>query len=220
MLMLLLVSASSQKASIENRPATIKLIAANASNSALASVKMALSSQINLSVLNYAFKGYEAFANTVRPDRMIIVDFSLPSTTERFFVINPKTGELLYKKLVAHGQGTGQLYAQHFSNKNESHQSSLGFFKTAETYIGKHGFSLRLDGLQKGLNSAARERAIVMHAADYVSEDFIKQNGYLGRSWGCPALPKEDFEAIVNEVENGTLLLIYHPNLAASGGKI
>jgi len=179
-----------------------------------------LSKHIKMPALEYAFEGYEAFEGSVKSDRMIIIDFTLPSTEERFFVINPQTGEILFKKLVAHGQGTGDLFAQKFSNKNGSHQSSLGFFKTAETYAGKHGLSLRLDGLERGLNSAARDRAIVIHAADYVSEAFIAQNGYLGRSWGCPALPAEDYEEIINEIAAGTLLLIYHSNLSSLKGSL
>lgn len=170
---------------------------------------------ISLDALQLAWDGYRAFENEIRPDRLIIIDYSLPSTEERFFVINPQTKELLYKKLVAHGQGSGALYAKDFSNTNGSHQSSLGFLKTAETYQGKHGYSLRLDGLQPGLNSAARERAVVIHKADYVSSQFIDQNGYLGRSWGCPALPADQYENIVSDIKGGTLIFIYHAQLSA-----
>ena len=175
-----------------------------------------LSSTITLDALQLAWEGYQSFKNEIRPDRLIIIDFSLPSTEERFFVINPQTGELLFKKLVAHGQGSGELYATDFSNKEGSHQSSLGFLKTAETYSGKHGYSLRLDGLQSGLNSAARERAVVIHQADYVSQRFIHQNGYLGRSWGCPALPADEYDRVISNIEGGTLILIYHPQLGAT----
>ena len=171
-----------------------------------------LSGTINSKALSFALLGMQNFKN-IKQDRLIIIDFSLPSTEKRFFVINPKTGELVFKTYVAHGQGSGTLYATAFSNKNGSHMSSLGFFKTAETYSGKHGHSLRLDGLQPGLNSAARERAVVIHQADYVSKAFIDQNGYLGRSWGCPALPSADYNRIIKEISNGTLLLIYHPDL-------
>ena len=171
-----------------------------------------LSKQINPAALAYAFNGLRQF-DGVKPDRLIIIDFSLPSTQERFFVVNPQNGTILYKKFVAHGQNSGKLFAQQFSNKKGSHMSSLGFYKTAETYTGKHGYSLRLDGLQKGLNHAARSRAVVIHQADYVSRTFMQQNGYLGRSWGCPALPREDYNQIIAEIENGTLMLIYHPSL-------
>ena len=198
----------------------VQQFASNSEGSTNNMVMYNLSKQINMPALAYAFEGYEALEGTVKSDRMIIIDFTLPSTKERFFVINPQTGEILYKKLVAHGQGTGDLFAKKFSNKNGSHQSSLGFYKTAETYSGKHGLSLRLDGLERGLNSAARDRAIVIHAADYVSEEFITQNGYLGRSWGCPALPAEDYEEIINEIAAGTLLLIYHSNLSSLKGSL
>lgn len=185
---------------------------ANEPNSELALAEFA--SLLPSEALKLAREGYQAFYKEIRSDRLIIIDFSLPSTQERFFVLNPETGEVLYKKLVAHGQGSGDLYAQRFSNKNGSHQSSLGFLKTAETYEGKHGYSLRLDGLQPGLNSAARERAVVIHQADYVSKQFVEQNGYLGRSWGCPALPVEDYESIIADIQGGTLILIYHPQLS------
>lgn len=170
---------------------------------------------ISVDALKIALEGWQKMED-VRQDRLVIIDFSLPSTTERFYLINPETGDLLYKKLVAHGQGTGLLHATEFSNKPNSQQSSLGFFKTAETYNGKHGHSLRLDGLEHGLNHKARERAVVIHEADYVSEAFIRQNGYLGRSWGCPALPAEDYFKIIDEIKGGTLVLIYHPSLHKS----
>lgn len=171
-----------------------------------------LANQINYSALTEAFKGIDQYQG-IKKDRLIVIDFSLPSTQERFYLVNPQTGELLYKKHVAHGQNSGGLYAKYFSNKNSSHQSSLGFYKTAETYYGKHGYSLRLDGLQEGVNNAARSRAIVIHQADYVSNDFIAKNGRLGRSWGCPALPADDYEEIINEIKGGALVFIYHPSL-------
>jgi hypothetical protein len=195
-------------------------LALNTENSAYSMLMNNLSVHIKRPALVYALQGFDMFSEGVREDVMIIIDFSLPSTEERFFAINPQTGELLYKKLVAHGQGTGDLYARNFSNKEGSHQSSLGFYRTAETYSGKHGLSLRLDGLQRGLNSAARNRAIVIHSADYVSEDFIEQNGYLGRSWGCPALPEDDYEEIIGTIAEGTLLLIYHPQLSGASGQL
>ena len=107
-----------------------------------------------------------------------------------------KTQQLEYKSLVAHGRNSGLEYANRFSNKISSHQTSLGFYRTAETYIGKHGFSLRLDGLEFS-NSNARKRAVVIHQADYASANFIKRNGRLGRSYGCPSLPKKDYRTIL-----------------------
>ena len=111
---------------------------------------------------------------------------------------------------MAHGRNSGQEFARNFSNKVGSFKSSIGFYKTAETYTGKHGLSLRLDGLEYS-NSNARARAIVIHAADYVSTNFIEQNGRLGRSLGCPSLPKKDYHQVVHKIKNGSLLFIYYP---------
>lgn len=124
----------------------------------------------------------------VTKDILTLIDFSKSSNTKRLWVINLKTNEVIFNSLVAHGRNTGEEFARYFSNKAESFQSSLGFYATAEVYQGKHGLSLRLDGLQKGLNDKARERAVVIHGADYVSESFIKNHKRLGRSQGCPAL--------------------------------
>jgi hypothetical protein len=143
--------------------------------------------------------------------RLIIADFSLGSHQERFFVINIKEMLLEHISLVSHGKNTGYLKAESFSNEVSSHKSSLGFYLTAETYFGRHGLSLRLDGLEKGINDKARERAIVIHAADYVSCDFIEKHGRLGRSHGCPALPAENYEDLIHRIKQGSLLFIYAP---------
>ena len=113
---------------------------------------------------------------------------------------------------MAHGVNSGGLYARDFSNEEHSHQSSLGFYITGEVYQGKHGQSLRLDGLEKGINDKARDRAVVIHGADYVSDSFIKQNKRLGRSQGCPALPEELTPEIINTIKNKSCLFIYHPS--------
>jgi hypothetical protein len=114
---------------------------------------------------------------------------------------------------VAHGRNSGEEYANSFSNSGDSFKSSLGFYATGEIYIGKHGNSLRLDGLEKGLNDNARSRGVVMHGADYVAENFIKNNQRLGRSLGCPALPIELTDEIINLIKNKSCLYIYHPSL-------
>ena len=147
-----------------------------------------------------------------KPNIITIVDFSKPSTKERFFVIDIDRAEILFSSLTAHGQGTGDNMAQLFSNKPNSHQSSLGFYKTAEIYYGKHGKSMRLDGLEKGINDNARHRAIVVHAANYVSQSFINRHGRLGRSFGCPALPQNLNDIIINTISDGTLFYIYAPD--------
>jgi hypothetical protein len=120
--------------------------------------------------------------------------------------------EILFHSLVAHGRNTGDEFANEFSNVTDSNKSSVGFYATGELYNGKHGLSMRLDGLQKGLNDNARQRAVVVHGADYVSESFIKQNKRLGRSQGCPALPVEMNNKIISIIKDKSCLFIYHPS--------
>lgn len=141
-----------------------------------------------------------------------IVDFSRPSTQKRLFVIDLDNRKLLFNTYVAHGQGSGQLYARKFSNKPSSLQSSLGFYETSGTYSGKHGYSMKLEGLEKGINHLAEERAIVMHAAPYVSENHIRNMGFLGRSQGCPAIPENISKSIIQKIKNGSCLFIFGPD--------
>ncbi|HQW69265.1 MAG TPA: murein L,D-transpeptidase catalytic domain family protein [Flavobacterium sp.] len=148
----------------------------------------------------------------VTKDILTLIDFSMSSNSKRLWVIDLTTNKVLFNSLVAHGKNTGEEFASYFSNKAESFQSSLGFYATAEVYNGKHGMSLKLDGLQKGLNDKARERAVVVHGADYVSENFIKNHKRLGRSQGCPALPVELNEKIINVIKDKSCLFIYHPS--------
>ena len=141
---------------------------------------------------------------------LTVIDLSLSANENRFFLIDFKSNKIIHKSIVAHGRNSGGEFAKYFSNKIGSYQSSIGFYKTAETYNGKHGLSLRLDGLENS-NSNARKRAIVIHSADYVSDLFIKRNGRLGRSLGCPSLPKEGFSNIIKNIKNGSVLFIYYP---------
>jgi hypothetical protein len=141
--------------------------------------------------------------------KIVIIDYSKPSTEKRFYVIDLEKKKLLYHCLVAHGKNTGENIAKSFSNQPKSLKSCLGFFKTAETYSGKHGYSLKLDGLEKDVNDNARNRAIVIHGADYVSQDFINKYGRLGRSWGCPALPKDLSKDIIDAISGGVCLYIF-----------
>ena len=142
---------------------------------------------------------------------LTIIDFERPSTERRLWVIDTRDGALLHHELVAHGKNSGEDLATAFSNIVDSKQSSIGLFVTAETYDGKHGLSLRLDGLEPTVNDRARERYIVIHGADYVSEAHIEAFGRLGRSWGCPALPLEASATIINRIAEGTLLFAYYP---------
>lgn len=159
-----------------------------------------------------ALAGYNKLVETgkIKNNKLSIVDFSQPSTKNRLYVIDVENKKLLFNTLVAHGKNSGALNANKFSNTNESLQSSLGFYVTAEKYQGKHGLSMRLDGMEK-TNSNARARAIVVHGANYVSEGFAKAQGFIGRSWGCPAVNPELNEPIINAIGNGSALFIYHP---------
>ena len=138
-----------------------------------------------------------------------IVDFSLPSTQKRLFVIDMENLKLLFNTYVAHGRNSGKEYAEEFSNVPESNMSSLGFYITKQTYKGEHGLSLRLEGEEKGINDNAESRAIVIHCAYYVSEKTIKALGYIGRSLGCPALPKKYTKPIIETIKDGSCLFVY-----------
>ncbi|TVP52700.1 MAG: hypothetical protein EA341_02700 [Mongoliibacter sp.] len=163
-------------------------------------------------VLSLAIKGYtwlEAEGKIHHKKPLVVLDFSLPSTEKRIWVIDVESGEILFHDYVSHGKNSGDLYARSFSNSNSSYQSSLGFYLTAETYNGKHGYSLRLDGLEEGINDNARSRAIVIHGAEYANPDFIEKTGRLGRSLGCPALPQESAQTLINLIKENSCLFIY-----------
>jgi hypothetical protein len=147
-----------------------------------------------------------------RPRTLTVIDYSKPSSQKRLWVYDLSTHELIYEELVAHGQGSGANVATEFSNTPDSHQTSLGLFVTEETYVGRNGYSLRLDGLDKGMNDRARERAIVMHGAPYVSPAFVKSNGRLGRSHGCPAVSDVVARELIDRVKGGGLVFAYYPD--------
>ena len=168
---------------------------------------------MSFEAFDLAFRGWNELKDSIDLiDNVIsVVDFSQPSNNKRFYLIDLDTRQVIYQDYVAHGRNTGNLMAEKFSNTPHSNQSSLGFYKTAETYHGKHGLSLKLDGLEKGINDKARQRAIVIHAAKYAEESFIRKYGRLGRSFGCPALPARNYEEIIELIKGGTLLFIYFP---------
>lgn len=143
---------------------------------------------------------------------LTLIDFSLSSNSKRLWVIDLNTNTVLYNSLVAHGRNTGDEFATSFSNSAESYKSSLGFYATGEIYNGKHGKSLKLDGLEKGINSNARERAVVIHGAEYVSNSFIQNNKRLGRSLGCPAIPLELTNEIIQTIKDKSCLFVYYPS--------
>jgi len=141
---------------------------------------------------------------------LTIVDFSKPSTEKRFYTLDLDRKKVLFHSLVAHGNRTGENLATAFSNRPHSNQSSLGFYITGETYVGSKGYSLRLDGQEKGWNDNIRSRAVVIHAADYVSEHWIRRYGRLGRSQGCPALPVDLNKPIIDVIKEKTLIFAYY----------
>ncbi len=164
---------------------------------------------------DYAIKGYNHLRSTgkLKNDKIIsIVDFSLPSGKRRLFILDLINYKILFNTFVAHGRNSGKDFANQFSNKNESYQSSLGFYVTRDTYDGKHGYSLRLEGEEQGINDNAINRAIVMHSAWYVNEKIVRSQGYIGRSQGCPAIPEELNKPIIEKIKNGSCLFLYSPN--------
>lgn len=167
----------------------------------------------NLESFIKAFEGYSALESQgkVKNNILTIVDFSFSSTKERMWVIDMTNKKIVLQTLVSHGMNSGKEFAKSFSNQNESFKSSLGFFITGETYTGKHGISLKLDGQEYGLNDNARERAVVVHGADYVSKKLASRQGYIGRSQGCPAVAPEVAPTLINTIKNKSVLFIYHP---------
>jgi len=178
--------------------------------------------QLNLQALglseeafNYAIKGYDYLVEQgkiKKNDLLSIVDFTKPSSVKRLFIIDLKHSRILFNTYVAHGQGSGEKFAKNFSNIPESYQSSLGFYVTSGTYIGKNGYSMNLTGLERGINDKAESRAIVMHGAPYVNESYIRSQGYIGRSWGCPAVPEKLNRPIIETIKDGSCLFLYSNN--------
>ena len=158
-----------------------------------------------------ALSRLKAAGQSVRSDVLMVIDYSKRSTEPRLWVFDLNRSGVLFQELVAHGRNSGDDRAVRFSNEPGSLMSSLGLFLTADTYIGKHGLSLRLQGLQKGINDNSLDRAIVIHAADYVSESVALRSGRIGRSWGCPAVRPAISRKLIETVRGGVLLLAYYP---------
>ncbi len=163
----------------------------------------------SLPVLELALKGYIQLQDKLKKPLLTVIDYSLPSTQKRLWIIDLEQQKILLHTVVAHGRNSGALLAEKFSNRPESYQSSLGFFQTGEAYQGKHGYSLRLDGLEAGINDQARARAIVIHGADYANETVAATAGRLGRSLGCPAVPPKLSTPLIKLIKEGSLLFIY-----------
>ena len=158
------------------------------------------------------FNSMKAVGEVGNKNIISIIDFSKSSCQKRLFVLDLKNSKVLFNTYVAHGMQSGKEYANQFSNKPESNKSSLGFYETLGTYMGGNGYSLRLQGVEKGINDNANKRDIVIHGAGYVDESFIRSQGYIGRSWGCPALPQRLHKAIIDVIKNGTCLFIFSPD--------
>ncbi len=160
---------------------------------------------IDFSLFNEAYHAYEHTQNR-KKSILTIIDYSKPSTEKRFYVVDLDKKELIYMTYVSHGVNSGKKQATEFSNVVNSRKTSLGTFLTDTTYYGSNGYSLRLDGLSSGLNDKARERYIVVHGSKYANTSFIERNGYLGRSWGCPALPEELTRDIIDTIKGGSVI--------------
>ncbi|WP_321287657.1 murein L,D-transpeptidase catalytic domain family protein [uncultured Sunxiuqinia sp.] len=158
------------------------------------------------------FNNLKIVPENLKKDILTIVDFSLSSCEKRLWVIDMKKNKVLYNDLVAHGKNSGANFAKKFSNIPNTNMSSLGFYVTGKTYQGKHGLSLYLDGMDRELNANARKRSIVMHGAKYVSHDFIKKYGRLGRSLGCPSLSMDIYKDVIQTIQGGSCLFIYYPD--------
>jgi len=170
--------------------------------------QLGLDEELDFDIFLRAIEGMKKY-EFEKSNLLTIIDYTKASKDRRLFIIDLANEEILYHILVAHGKNSGEQYAEDFSNDNRSLMSSPGFYKTAETYHGKHGYSLKLDGLEEGINDHARDRLIVIHGAHYVSDNFIMKHGRLGRSWGCPALPVELTKEVIDQIKEGSCLYIH-----------
>lgn len=189
--------------------------AAAAADDALLARLSAAAPQADPRVLALALQAREcALAQDAAPpsSRLAVIDYSRPSTEPRLWVFDLAQARLLHAEHVAHGRGSGDNLAQRFSNRDGSHQSSLGLFRTGETYQGGNGYSLRMDGLEPGVNDAARDRLIVMHGATYVDPTQAQRQGRLGRSYGCPALRPQIAREVIDTLKQDQLLFAYYPD--------
>ena len=172
-------------------------------------------SGLNEKALEYALLGYHRLIKRHvlhKTTVLSVCDFSEPSSAKRMFVLDLQNTRLLYRTYVAHGQGSGRAFANSFSNVPDSYKSSLGFYVTRETYVGSNGLSLRIDGVEKGFNDKAHARGIVIHGANYVSERVLHKYGFMGTTFGCPAVPENMAPQIIPVLKNGTCFFIYYPS--------
>lgn len=178
------------------------------------SVRLNAISHVNPQALNTALTMY--YCSTDKglnhTPYLTLIDYSLPSNEKRLWLFDMKNNKLLLNTWVAHGMKSGEVYPNSFSNKHETHKSSIGFFQVGKSYTGEGGYSARLMGLSPGFNDNAYKRNLVVHGAWYVSEDFVKKYGRVGRTWGCPAVPTSLTTKVVNIIRNGSVLIVYYPD--------
>lgn len=170
---------------------------------------------LSKTAFQYAYRGYTYLLRKriiSRSEYLTICDFSQSSGKKRLYVLDMSGNEVVMNTYVAHGRNSGAEFARNFSNRPRSNQSSLGFYRTQHTYSGEHGLSLRVKGLEAGFNDKAGPRAIVIHGADYVGEEWLNQNKIMGRSYGCPAVPRAESRELINLIRDGSCLFIYYPS--------
>jgi L,D-transpeptidase catalytic domain len=173
-------------------------------------------SGLNQKAFEYAWRGYHNLLKTgalKKTDVLTVCDFTQSSSSKRLYVIDVAHQKLLYNTYVSHGMNSGVEYATSFSNRANSFKSSLGFFVTSKTYFGRNGLSLKVKGLEKGYNDLAAKRHIVLHGSDYITPQYLKDNGEMGRSLGCAAMPNVLSPKIIKTIKNGSCLFIYHPTV-------
>lgn len=170
--------------------------------------------ELNKKVLAYALTAYHKASNTgaVKKPVLTVIDYSLPSSKQRMWIFDVNKERLLYQTYVAHGQNSGTTVPNHFSNQSSSKATSLGTFVTKDTYIGHKGYSLNLQGLEKGFNDNAYNRRVVMHGAWYMEPSFIRQSGRAGRSWGCPSIAQSMAKPVINAIKGGSVIFAYYPD--------
>ena len=170
--------------------------------------------QLNKKVLKLALTAYQnaSTKGAVKKPVLTVIDYSLPSSKQRMWIFDVRNSRLLYNTYVAHGKNSGMDIPNHFSNQTSSKQTSLGTYVTRDTYIGSKGYSLNLQGLEKGFNDNAYNRRVVIHGAWYVEPDFIKKAGRAGRSWGCPSIAKTLAKPVINTIKGGSVVFAYYPD--------
>jgi hypothetical protein len=199
-----------------NNTGTTEIISKEPVNYDIYTAMSLVDTGLSKNIFELAIKGLKKLdseGKLMNPNIVTIADYSQSSNKKRLYVIDLKNKKLLFNTYVAHGRNTGDEFAKSFSNKEGSYKSSLGFYVTQHSITGSHtGFSLQIDGVEKGFNDQAVQRAIIMHGADYATENFIKKYGRLGRSYGCPSVPPEMNKPIIETIKEGTCLFIYNPD--------